>query len=270
MKYIYLRSSPGSAAVLRSVSIIRTELLDGQSPVFYYPCSTRVFLCFFVQGDRPVKLDRDGIAEYALPEAVVIGPQLSAFRLHFGAGGLCVVAEFCPGGFQQLTGIPVSTLVGRQTDAASLLGKEIALVTAALRQNSVPERMAVLVDTFLQRRAGTPVTVPLMDKAIDTWIRHHGNIPVEQVAAMACLSPRQFARRCEERLGLRPKLFARLTRFAEAYQLKELHPHWKWTRIAHELGYHDQMHLVHDFKTFAGLTPTRISQPAGWFHLPVI
>jgi len=33
-----------------------------------------------------------------------------------------------------------------------------------------------------------------------------------------------------------------------------------WTNIAHELGYHDQMHMVHDFKLFSGQSPTAFSE----------
>jgi AraC-like DNA-binding protein len=29
-----------------------------------------------------------------------------------------------------------------------------------------------------------------------------------------------------------------------------------WTDIAHDLGYYDQMHMVHDFRIFAGESPT--------------
>jgi len=29
-----------------------------------------------------------------------------------------------------------------------------------------------------------------------------------------------------------------------------------WTAIAHELGYHDQMHMIRDFEEFSGESPT--------------
>jgi AraC-like DNA-binding protein len=30
-----------------------------------------------------------------------------------------------------------------------------------------------------------------------------------------------------------------------------------WTDVARELGYHDQMHMIHDFEEFTGETPTQ-------------
>jgi AraC-like DNA-binding protein len=36
-------------------------------------------------------------------------------------------------------------------------------------------------------------------------------------------------------------------------------PELRWTAIAHELGYHDHMHMVHDFRQLAGSTPSDIA-----------
>ena len=33
-------------------------------------------------------------------------------------------------------------------------------------------------------------------------------------------------------------------------------PRRSWTAVAHDFGYYDQMHMVHDFQEFTGITPT--------------
>ena len=53
-----------------------------------------------------------------------------------------------------------------------------------------------------------------------------------------------------------PKLYARVTRFEAALEFKTRAPDLKWTDIAHDLGYHDQMHMVHDFRQLADSTPS--------------
>ena len=71
-------------------------------------------------------------------------------------------------------------------------------------------------------------------------------------------STRQFARKFIQQVGVRPKLFARIARFQAALENKGRYPTKSWTDIAHEFGYYDQMHMIHDFGKFTGGTPGEI------------
>src|SRR5678815_1036701 len=93
------------------------------------------------------------------------------------------------------------------------------------------------------------------DKAMLELLRLNGNTPIEQIASLACLSIRQFERVSKERVGFSPKLFSRLVRFSSAYRMRENFPLLSWTSIAYDCGYFDQMHLIRDFKEFAGVAP---------------
>jgi AraC-like DNA-binding protein len=66
---------------------------------------------------------------------------------------------------------------------------------------------------------------------------------------------RQVERISLARLGLSPKAFARVVRFSAAYRLHEERPGLRWTDIAYQCGYFDQMHLIRDFRDFAGMPP---------------
>jgi AraC-like DNA-binding protein len=54
------------------------------------------------------------------------------------------------------------------------------------------------------------------------------------------------------------KLFARIVRFEAALDRKARASTTSWAHIAHELGYFDQMHMIHDFAEFTGGTPTQM------------
>jgi AraC-like DNA-binding protein len=56
-----------------------------------------------------------------------------------------------------------------------------------------------------------------------------------------------------------PKVYARVVRFEAALKRKKQAPGLRWTDVAHELGYHDQMHMVHDFALLAGATPSTVA-----------
>jgi hypothetical protein len=55
---------------------------------------------------------------------------------------------------------------------------------------------------------------------------------------------------------MRPKLFARIARFEATLECKGRFVTKSWTDVAHEFGYYDQMHMVHDFAKFIGGSPT--------------
>lgn len=94
-----------------------------------------------------------------------------------------------------------------------------------------------------------------VDEMSKILIRQNGNIPLDKLSRLSCLSTRQFERKFKERTGINPKLLCRVARFDKAFRLKNLYPQMDWLRIAIECEYHDYQHLVKDYKDFTGLTP---------------
>ena len=99
-----------------------------------------------------------------------------------------------------------------------------------------------------------------LDYALNLLLRNDGNIAIEKLASLSCLSLKQFERKCQERLGMNPKMYARILRFSKAYRMHEACPKIRWIEIAYEAGYFDQMHMIKDFKVFAGVNPSVIEQ----------
>jgi len=71
-------------------------------------------------------------------------------------------------------------------------------------------------------------------------------------------------------IGIPPKLYARIVRFEAALRRKAAVPESRWTDIAHSLGYHDQMHMVHDFNRLSGDSPTAIGGQLDMFVQPEV
>lgn len=107
---------------------------------------------------------------------------------------------------------------------------------AALRQNDRYDRA---VDRCLQ--------------VIDTTA---GQIRVEQLASEIGLCTRQLNRRFENAVGVSPKQFARVRRFLNGVRCLRRSAHPTLTDTALECGYFDQAHFNHDFRKFAGMTPS--------------
>ena len=86
------------------------------------------------------------------------------------------------------------------------------------------------------------------------------NQRVEDLAVQLGYSTRTLHAHFNECFGMSPKKFMKLLRFN--YALKYLYDNldnWDYSSIALEAGYHDQSHLIRDFKAISGRTPKEIS-----------
>lgn len=194
-----------------------------------------------------------------LPSTIVIGPQLHRNNIIPGRNHLMIKVGFQPGGLYRFLGIPMSEfLYNDGFDGMDLLGDELNEVLDQLRETVSFLQMKMVVENFLFKHAGKLKQSLPIDQVLPILIRGRGLIKIEQLAAQACLSLRQFERVFQQRIGMPPKHFSRLVRFGQAWIIKEQQPGMSWIKIAHECGYFDQMHLIRDFQEFAGVNPSSI------------
>ncbi len=95
----------------------------------------------------------------------------------------------------------------------------------------------------------------IIQRAGEQLYRTNGKVRMSELIAHAHLSPRQFERRFKHFTGLSPKTLARLIRFESIRNAWMMNPSTPPTVLAHEFGYTDQAHFIHDFKGFAAQTP---------------
>ncbi|OON69235.1 hypothetical protein B0919_08010 [Hymenobacter sp. CRA2] len=194
-----------------------------------------------------------------LPACVIIGPQTTKVELAMGAHHRFVTVAFHPGGLFRLLGLPMPELLDRPLDATDVLGREIRQVNEQLQEARHSLALKNIVEGYLLRKLGQHAASPL-ERSIRRMLQGNPTDTIEKIADLSCLSLRQFERRSREVLGYSPKFFARVIRFSQAYRLKVRQPHSTWTSISHQCGYYDQMHLIRDFKEFAGTTPKLITR----------
>src|SRR5690606_30145002 len=162
---------------------------------------------------------------------------------------------FHPGGLHRFLGFSMAELMDGHYDAADVMSADIRMVNERLQETVSFDAIHDVIEKFLLKKLPTVKKSLPFDRAMLEMLRLNGNVPIEHIASLACLSMRQFERVSKERIGLSPKLYARLVRFSKAYRLHENSPRMSWTHIAYECGYFDQMHMIRDFKQFAGVAP---------------
>lgn len=194
------------------------------------------------------------------PLSVIVGPQFSRVNVKVHGFINAIRVDFLPGGLHRLLGIPMNELFDGGFDALSFFGAAMRELNLQLQGISMPEQGKDIVEKFLLQQLHTIRDTQPIDSAIRVLMASNGNLSMDKTASLACLSLKQFERKCQERLGMNPKTYARVLRFSHAYRMHEANPGLSWIHIAHSAGYYDQMHMIRDFKVFAGVNPSVIEQ----------
>ncbi len=234
----------------------REVQIQGEAVVFPVPARAAPLL-EFVFGDRIEVSYRPQPLVQACPRAVVVGLQTHC-RVQLRLQGTieCFVILFQPTGLHRLFSIPMHELADRDYEAHSVLGAFVSQLEQRLGEcRSFGER-AQVANQFLLRRCLDVRGCEGVSAAANQTLLGGGNVRIATLANHAGLSIRQFERDFIEQVGIRPKLFARIVRFEAALDSKARSSTKSWTEVAHEWGYYDQMHMVHDFEDFTGETPT--------------
>lgn len=163
---------------------------------------------------------------------------------------------FQPDGVYRLFSIPMHELIDQDYECHAVLGAFISQVHQRLGECESFEEQVALIDELLLQRARASRDHDGISAAAHRMLVGGGRVAIAALADRAGLSVRQFERKFIERVGMRPKLFARIARFEAALNGKARFAARSWTDVAHQCGYYDQMHMVHDFGEFTGGTPT--------------
>jgi len=166
-----------------------------------------------------------------------------------------------------LLGMPMSGLRGQVVDLAEVLGPPGRHLVERLRAEPTWRGRFGIVDQLLLHRLDSgPQPSPEVGRAWQLLVATGGSEPIGRVADEVGWSHKHLITRFRQQVGLAPKTAARLIRFDRVVRaMRGPRPHG-WERIAAECGYADQSHLIREFRTFTGSTPTAFAahaQPAG-------
>jgi AraC family transcriptional regulator len=101
-------------------------------------------------------------------------------------------------------------------------------------------------------------------RAVVEYVEEHldAGLTLEQMAAMARLSPYHFARQFKAATGLPPHQYVILRRVERARQLLQAETDLSLAEVAACAGFSDQSQFCHHFKRLVGVTPGQFEMPA--------
>lgn len=178
---------------------------------------------------------------------------------------------FRPGGAHALTGEDASTLTGRDTDLADLFGSSAARLRQRLLETADAGTRLQLLELWLLHCLRGPPLDSAVAHALATLDRLPQVTRIPLLARDTGLSERRLGLLFHRQVGMGPKRYARLMRFRAVVAQAQKSPTVNWSHVAADCGYCDQAHLTHEFRRFAGITPSAFMAARGPYlnHLPI-
>ena len=186
----------------------------------------------------------------------VAGPRSECLVLDTATPFSAIGVHFKPGGgfpfFGNLAelhnrGVTLDLVWGR--DAANVRDRLWEAETAERRFQILEEALLAKARRALDRHAAVRY-------ALEVFERSNGARAVGDVVEGTGISSRRFWELFRNEVGLSPKTFCRIRRFNEVLKRIEPLTTVDWLDVALSCGYFDQAHFNHDFRAFAGLSPS--------------
>ncbi|MDQ2862303.1 MAG: helix-turn-helix domain-containing protein, partial [Bacteroidota bacterium] len=162
---------------------------------------------------------------------------------------------FKPHGFQTLFNIPSAEVLNKIAWSEELFDDSINIMHEQLFYCIDLHQMGAVADGYLLRLLQNKKHTDYQNRIshiIHSINTRKGLINIDALAVDVNMSVRNFERHFVEQIGIPAKLYCCITRFNHALDLKLRNPQLRWTFIAQQTGYFDQMHLIKDFKKFSG------------------
>ncbi len=233
-------------------------------PVCVEPITARLEHVLEFEFAHPLEVSCPNESYRLGPTIAVVGPQtLQSAHVRLKGPIDSFAIFFKPSGLRCLFNVPVRELIDKDYEGTSVLGRSIQHLWEMLAQTSSFQHRVQITEKFLSFYADRPFPCNPVWKAVDYLTAMRGNVGIKDLGQISGLGVRQFERRFLGELGMTPKCFAKLIRFQTALDSKLAAPEKSWLEIAHLLDYHDQMHLIRDFRRYAGGSPTRVMEQLG-------
>jgi AraC-like DNA-binding protein len=224
-------------------------------------------LTFIVTLDEPMQLDR--AVDRTLPPAsfrtLIGGLHASPVEIVHDGAWSGIQLAINPLASRALFGVPAGELANLDLDGEAVIGAAAPQLWERLGALPGWAERFVALDGVLKDRllAAGPVSPKPPAPVSAAWTLLNasaGQISVARLAWEVGWSERQLEKAFAREIGMAPKQAARVIRFDRARRALQARARdgapLDLARLAADGGYHDQPHLIRDFRSFTGLSPT--------------
>jgi AraC-like DNA-binding protein len=204
---------------------------------------------------RVLRRDSRGLAHH-VHRLAVVGPRAVHTDIDMSRRCLTVGVRLRPGSLPLLIRRPASEFVDRSFTAERLFGcrgsEALERAAEASTAGAIQRTLLALFRISLPRRGEIG---PRLMQAMELLRCHGAYMSVAKIARQLGVGERTLRLLCNDEIGLPPKRIARVFRLYRSVRLALRERRGGWARIAVTAGYHDQPHLIRDFRALLGETP---------------
>lgn len=197
----------------------------------------------------------------------VIGPMSGVGRTDGLDLSETVGAYFRPGCASRFFDSPLSDLADRAVAVGDIWGPRGSPLSSKLADLNEAARVDCVESILLARLRHRHERTRSLDVEglAASVLRRAGRVTVEGMARAAGVSRQHLSREFRERIGIGPKLYSRLARFHSVLAHASARVTVDWARVALDMGFADQSHMIAECRQFSGLTPQSLAD-RNWFH----
>jgi len=189
--------------------------------------------------------------------ASLAGPRSESVELDTSQPFSACGVHFKPGGTLPFVAEPANELRNQIVALEALWGPLARRVETQVWEARTPEqRLHILEEALRSNMLHDRIAHPAVSYAVNAIERSRGARPIAELANRLGLSTRRFLDLFQSEVGLSPKAFSRMCRFAAALATIATQDDLDWTDVALSCGYFDQAHFNHDFRAFCGVSPS--------------
>ncbi len=193
------------------------------------------------------------------PRTFVVGQLRAAMRVA-PTGPISVFAiRFRPSGCSPWLRDAMHPLTDQCVEVGELSARPVLneLETRLPEAMDASSRVKIADTVLLQQRDRVGPIDGLAEAAVQVIRRSGGQMSLGDLTRQLSTSRRTLDRSFAQSVGLTPKLFSRQVRFQRILDHLRSNPKPRWSQVAQAVGCYDQAHLVREFRSFTGTSPTQ-------------
>jgi AraC-like DNA-binding protein len=171
--------------------------------------------------------------------------------------------RFRPGGAYPFVAVPLAVLTDHTVALDDLWGAFARRLVEQLGAARSDDARLDIITRELSSRLVQAEPDRLVGFVVGNLTQSAGRARVASVARRVGVTPRHLQRRFADRVGVSPKVLARILRFQNTLRHRTASTPVEWARVAVDCGYADQSHLIREYAAFAGETPASLLAAEG-------